>query len=43
LSSLGKEERLNDDKNDEKFLWEHLNDLQPFSVTTTTDMALIGN
>ncbi len=39
LSSLGKEERLNDDKNDEKFLWEHLDDLQLFPVTTMADMA----
>jgi hypothetical protein len=39
LSGLSKEEKQGQEKNHNKFKWEHLNDLQPLSVTFTTDMA----
>jgi hypothetical protein len=32
-------ERVYDEHNQDKFKWDHLNDLKPLSVTLTTDMA----
>ncbi len=39
LAELSKEQKQSHDKNNNKYKWEHLNDLQPLSVTFTTDMA----
>jgi hypothetical protein len=39
LAGLTQKERLMDHKNLPKYEWEHLNDLLPLNVTTTTDMA----
>jgi hypothetical protein len=32
-------EKINNNKNQEKYLWEYLNDLLPLLATSTTDMA----
>ncbi len=39
LAGLPKEDRLADEKNLPKYEWQHLNDLRPLEVTSTTDMS----
>lgn len=39
LTTKREEERISDEKNLDKYQWVYLNDLQPLSVTCTTDMA----
>jgi len=39
LAGLTMDERLSDEKNEEKFQWEPLQDLQPLNITCATDMA----
>ena len=39
LAGLPQEDRLADEKNLPKYEWQHLNDLRPLEVTSTTDMS----
>jgi len=39
LAGLTSDERQADEKNQEKFHWESLNDLKPLNITSATDMA----
>jgi hypothetical protein len=39
LAGISNDRRLTDEKNEEKFKWESLNDLQPLNVTSAMDMA----